>query len=75
MTREQMLAMIGAIEDVHDLCLKQKTVPSGQYPEISLADARTAHQAARTELTKGNDPMAQLKAIRMLSGQRSSRNR
>ena len=41
---------------------KQKTMPLGQYPEISLADARTAHQTARVELKNGKDPMAQRKA-------------
>ena len=25
---------------------RQKTMPLGKYPDISLADARTAHQAA-----------------------------
>jgi len=41
---------------------KQNTMPLGKYPDISLADARDAHKAARTELAKGNDPMAQRKA-------------
>jgi integrase len=41
---------------------KQKTMPLGKYPDVSLADARTAHQAARSELSQGNDPMAQRKA-------------
>ncbi len=41
---------------------KQKTMPLGKYPDISLADARTAHQAARAQLRDGNDPMAQRKA-------------
>jgi integrase len=43
---------------------KQKTMPLGKYPDVSLADARTAHQTARIELFKGNDPMAQRKAER-----------
>jgi integrase len=43
---------------------KQKTMPLGKYPDISLADARTAHQAARAQLREGNDPMAQRKAER-----------
>lgn len=41
---------------------KQKTMPLGKYPDISLADVRTAHQAARAQLREGNDPMAQRKA-------------
>lgn len=41
---------------------KQKTMPLGKYPDVSLADARSAHQRARTELAKGTDPMAQRKA-------------
>ncbi len=40
---------------------KQKTISLGKYPDISLADARSAHQTARTDLAKGNDPMAQRK--------------
>ena len=41
---------------------KQKTMPLGKYPDVTLADARIAHQAARSELSKRNDPMAQRKA-------------
>ena len=41
---------------------KQKTMPLGKYPDVSLADARPAHQAARGEIAKGNDPMALRKA-------------
>lgn len=41
---------------------KQKTMSLGKYPDVSLADARSAHQTARAELAKGNDPMAQRKA-------------
>jgi hypothetical protein len=41
-----------------------KMMPLGKYPDISLADARTAHHAARAQLRKGNDPMAQRKAER-----------
>ena len=40
---------------------KQKTMPLGKYPDVTVADARTAHQAARSELSKRNDPMAQRK--------------
>lgn len=45
---------------------KQKTMPLGKYPDISLADVRSAHQIARTELAKGNDPMARRKAEKAL---------
>ncbi len=41
---------------------KQKTMPLGKYPDVPLADARDAHMTARSELAKGNDPMAQRKA-------------
>src|SRR5579863_8481912 len=41
---------------------KQKTMPLGKYPDVTLADARTAHQAARSGLSNQNDPMAQRKA-------------
>lgn len=41
---------------------KQKTMPFGKYPEVSLMMARERHAAARIELAKGNDPMAQRKA-------------
>ena len=34
----------------------------GSYPIISLADARAAHAAARAELHRGIDPMAERKA-------------
>jgi hypothetical protein len=39
-----------------------KTMPFGKYPEVTLAMARGRHAAARMELAKGNDPMAQRKA-------------
>jgi hypothetical protein len=41
---------------------KQKTMPFGKYPEVALTMARERHAAARIELAKGNDPMAQRKA-------------
>ena len=41
---------------------KQKTMPFGRYPDVTLAMARERHGAARTELAKGNDPMALRKA-------------
>jgi len=41
---------------------KQRLMALGQYPQTSLAMARFAHQTARMELLKGNDPSAQRKA-------------
>jgi len=41
---------------------KQKTMPFGKYPEVTLTMGRERHAAARIELAKGNDPMAQRKA-------------
>lgn len=41
---------------------KQKTMPFGKYPDVTLAMARERLGAARTELAKGNDPMALRKA-------------
>ena len=37
---------------------KAKTFSIGKYPDISLADARKAHQKAREQLTSGLDPSA-----------------
>lgn len=36
---------------------KQKTMPFGKYPDVTLAMARESHGSARSELAKGNDPM------------------
>lgn len=41
---------------------KEKVLPLGQYPDISLAQAREAREEARKLLALGNDPMAQRKA-------------
>jgi hypothetical protein len=38
----------------------------GSYPEISLADARSTHAAARVLLLRGTDPMADRKAKKSL---------
>ncbi|MEO1892521.1 MAG: integrase arm-type DNA-binding domain-containing protein [Alcanivorax sp.] len=35
---------------------KEKTLALGVFPEVSLKDARVAHQEARTKLDKGVDP-------------------
>jgi integrase len=35
---------------------KEKTLALGVFPEVSLKDARVAHQTARTKLDKGVDP-------------------
>ena len=41
---------------------KQKTMPLGTYPDVSLADVRDLRDAAAKLLAAGTDPMAQRKA-------------
>lgn len=41
---------------------KQKLMALGQYPDVSLAQAREGREAARKLLASGTDPMAQRKA-------------
>jgi len=41
---------------------KQKTLAYGVYPDVSLADARERHQAARRKLRAGVDPNAEKQA-------------
>jgi integrase len=43
---------------------KQKIMSYGQYPDLSIADARDMHQHARNLLAKGIDPMAEKKAAK-----------
>lgn len=43
---------------------KEKLMSFGQYPDVSLADARECHTAARKMLAAGLDPMAERKAER-----------
>lgn len=43
---------------------KEKTLALGQYPEVSLADARERHQEARKALAAGIDPGAQKKTAK-----------
>jgi integrase len=43
---------------------KQKTITFGRYPEISLAEVREKHIAARRVLAAGTDPMEQRKAAK-----------
>ncbi|AXW09980.1 integrase [Ralstonia solanacearum] len=40
---------------------KEKVMALGVYPDVSLAEAREAHQAARKLLASGADPMAERK--------------
>ncbi|MGD7095669.1 tyrosine-type recombinase/integrase [Ralstonia pseudosolanacearum] len=40
---------------------KEKVMALGVYPDVSLAEAREAHQAARKLLASGTDPMAERK--------------
>ena len=46
---------------------KQKTMPFGKYPDVTLALARERHGAARTQLAKGKDPMALRKAEKIVA--------
>lgn len=41
---------------------KEKVLPLGQYPDVSLAQAREAREVARKQLAAGVDPMAHRKA-------------
>lgn len=41
---------------------KEKLMPFGSYPEVTLADARARHAQARRLLAAGSDPMAERKA-------------
>ena len=43
---------------------KEKLMSYGQYPDLSLAEAREIHQHSKTLLAKGTDPMAQKKAAK-----------
>jgi integrase len=42
---------------------KEKLMPFGAYPEVSLAEARVRHAEARRKLVAGSDPMAERKAM------------
>jgi integrase len=44
---------------------KEKTLSIGQYPDISLSDARKRHQEARELLAKGIDPSAEKKTEKL----------
>jgi integrase len=46
---------------------KAKRMTLGQYPAISLADARALHSAAYTSKQRGNDPMAKEKNATTIS--------
>ncbi len=43
---------------------KRKTLSMGDYPTVSLADARARRQEAKTRLSQGVDPCAQKKAVK-----------
>ena len=43
---------------------KEKVMPLGQYPDVSLAQAREGRESARKQLASGVDPMAQRKVER-----------
>jgi integrase len=42
---------------------KEKLMPFGAYPEVSLAEARVRHAEVRRKLVAGSDPMAERKAM------------
>jgi integrase len=44
---------------------KEKVMPLGSYPDVSLAEARDALGVARKQLAAGGDPMAQRKAQKL----------
>lgn len=44
---------------------KEKVMPLGSYPDVSLAEARDALAVARKQLAAGADPMAQRKADKL----------
>lgn len=44
---------------------KQKTLPIGTYPEVSLNDARIARDAAKLQIKSGLDPMLEKKRIKV----------
>ena len=45
----------------------EKLMSFGQYPDLSLADARERHEAARKLLASGADPMEKRKADKLAS--------
>ncbi|MGE4340117.1 MAG: tyrosine-type recombinase/integrase [Pigmentiphaga sp.] len=45
---------------------KERTLAIGVYPDIPLAKAREIHQAARSQVALGVDPMASRRAVRQL---------
>ncbi|MDG2412715.1 MAG: Arm DNA-binding domain-containing protein, partial [Halioglobus sp.] len=45
---------------------RRKTVSLGVYPEVSLKEAREAHQEARAKLRKGTDP-AEVRKVEKLT--------
>lgn len=47
---------------------REKLMSLGQYPDVSLADARERHAAARKLLASGTDPMGQRKASKSDTG-------
>ena len=56
---------------------KFRLMAFGSYPSIRLADARSAHAAARAQLLSGTDPMAERKAEKSagLESKQKSRGR
>lgn len=50
---------------------KQRALALGVYPEVSLADARTARDEARTQLRQGTDP-GYARKVRKLAGRQAA---
>jgi integrase len=46
---------------------KRKTLALGSYPDVSLADARTARKAATDQILQGIDPISQRQQDKLLS--------
>ncbi len=53
---------------------KRKTLALGVYPEVSLKQARIAHQRARDEISQGNDPTLQRKLAKLKYKQQTENN-
>ena len=54
---------------------KFRLMALGSYPEVSLANARAAHDEARAKLLKGIDPMTERKAEKTLAQSKPHRVR
>ncbi len=53
---------------------KRKTLALGVYPDVSLKEARLAHQRARDQLSQGNDPTLQRKLAKLTKKHQTENN-